>query len=1081
MSVDFANATDVIEVIVPGQTQVLTLAVPGIQGPPGKFKVGTVITGAPGTSAAISTTLNAQDEQVVNFTIPRGDVGAPNTLAIGTVTTGTPGTTATASITGTAPNQTLSLTIPRGDVGATGPAGTITSATASSLAAGSTPTVTLGGTATARTFAFGIPTGATGATGPVNTIAIGTVTTGAPGSSATATITGTAPNQTLNLTIPQGAQGPVGAGAPDATNTAKGSIMLAGDLAGTADSPAVVATKTNTANALVRRNGSGDADFGRVYSGTSGTAQTPAAANELTRKDYVDASGTSAATPSTIMRRDNTGVTQVEKIGIAQTPTGASEATRKDYVDAQVATRAASSHTHLTADISDSTVTGRSVLTAIDAAAARTAIGAGTGNSNLAIGTTSTTAKAGDYQPTVANISDATVIGRTVLTSIDAAAVRTAIGAGTSSLAIGTTSTTAKAGDYAPPSDGAAGVATMRTLGTGATQAAAGNDARLSDARTPLAHTHTAVNISDSTLVGRSVLTAVDATAARTAIGAGTGNSNLAIGTTNTTAKAGDYQPTAANISDSTVTGRSVLTAVDATAARTAIGAGTSNLAIGTTAGTAAAGNDTRLSDARTPTAHTHSVTDLTATGTKSATTFLRGDNTWAAPAGGEGAFVVDKTLGNGSSPAAAGIQAQLDAANAAGGGRVYVPNGTYMIGTTLTIGSNTWLQLDPSATLRRAAEINSLLVNKTSGAGGYGGATNIRVSGGVWDGNQTGFTTNCTLMGFGHADGVTVEDATLRNLAGFWHLLEMNAVRRGRVLNCLFDGLSGTGGATAEMMQLDLAMSTGVFPWFGPYDNTPCDDFTISGCTFRNGQRGFGSHSQLAGFPHTKVRVLNNHFENFTDVAITPLYTWDLVISGNTGRECRSFVVIDTPDAEMRNIVISDNVFMNETIQDTANGRGIFLQGGSVAARVILDVVISNNVLRGMGKHGIGPDFCDSVTVIGNNIKSTGTAITGAVTSGGIWMYRVSGGRVIGNRVAITGGASTSADAADIIIGAATGAVGDTNKIIVADNHASIYRANAMCTDVIEHDNQWTTRTLVAGTTRYQVHHNLTGTTWTA
>lgn len=102
--------------------------------------------------------------------------------------------------------------------------------------------------------------------------------------------------------------------------------------------------------------------------------------------------------------------------------------------------------------ITDSTAIGRSVLTAATAAAARTAIGAGTGNgtSNLAIGTTSTTAKAGNYQPTAANISDATAVGRSVLTATDAAAARTAIGAGTSNLALGTTATTAKAGDYQP-------------------------------------------------------------------------------------------------------------------------------------------------------------------------------------------------------------------------------------------------------------------------------------------------------------------------------------------------------------------------------------------------------------------------------------------------------------------------------------------------------------------------------------------------------------------------------------------------------------------------------------------------------
>lgn len=51
-------------------------------------------------------------------------------------------------------------------------------------------------------------------------------------------------------------------------------------------------------------------------------------------------------------------------------------------------------HTHTAAQISDSTATGRALITALDAAAARTAIGAGT--SNLAIGTSGTTAMVGN-------------------------------------------------------------------------------------------------------------------------------------------------------------------------------------------------------------------------------------------------------------------------------------------------------------------------------------------------------------------------------------------------------------------------------------------------------------------------------------------------------------------------------------------------------------------------------------------------------------------------------------------------------------------------------------------------------------
>lgn len=59
----------------------------------------------------------------------------------------------------------------------------------------------------------------------------------------------------------------------------------------------------------------------------------------------------------------------------------------------------------------------------------------------------------------------------------------------------------------------------------------------------------TSDSIADATAVGKSVLTAATAAAARTVIGAGT--SNLAIGTTASTAKAGNYTPTTSEVADS--------------------------------------------------------------------------------------------------------------------------------------------------------------------------------------------------------------------------------------------------------------------------------------------------------------------------------------------------------------------------------------------------------------------------------------------------------------------------------------------------------------------------------------------------
>lgn len=68
----------------------------------------------------------------------------------------------------------------------------------------------------------------------------------------------------------------------------------------------------------------------------------------------------------------------------------------------------------------------------------------------------------------------------------------------------------------------------------------------------------------------------------------------------------------------------------------------------GTGANTACEGNDTRLSDARTPVAHNHDAGDINAgtvatarlgSGTANSSTYLRGDQTWATPSGGAAAW----------------------------------------------------------------------------------------------------------------------------------------------------------------------------------------------------------------------------------------------------------------------------------------------------------------------------------------------------------------------------------------------------------------------------------------------------------
>ena len=204
----------------------------GATGPANSLAIGTVTTGAEGSTATATITGTAPN-QTLSLSIPRGNTGPANSLAIGTVTTGAAGSTATATITGTAPNQTLSLAIPRGDTGltgatgATGPANSLSVGTVTTGAAGSSATATITGTAPNQTISFSIPrgdtgltgaTGSTGAAGAAATISVGTVTTGAAGSNASVTNAGSSSAAVLNFTIPRGDAGTNGTNGSNGTN-----------------------------------------------------------------------------------------------------------------------------------------------------------------------------------------------------------------------------------------------------------------------------------------------------------------------------------------------------------------------------------------------------------------------------------------------------------------------------------------------------------------------------------------------------------------------------------------------------------------------------------------------------------------------------------------------------------------------------------------------------------------------------------------------------------------------------------------------------------------------------------------------
>lgn len=260
------------------------------------------------------------------------------------------------------------------------------------------------------------------------------------------------------------------------------------------------------------------------------------------------------------------------------------------------------------------------------------------------------------------------------------------------------------------------------------------------------------------------------------------------------------------------------------------------------------------------------------------------------------GEYVVNKSSGD----AYTAIQSCLDKAKDSNGGTVKVPAGTYEISDVLRIYSNTTLQLDKNATIKRAAGNEKIMI--VNGAyddrlkGGYSKNTGITITGGTWDGSNGSSAASengSNNLYFGHASNITIKDTTIKNCYGE-HLLELTAVKDSTVDNVTFDNFIGKyneENAYKEALQLDYTDET-TSEAFPPFDKTACQNITITKCTFKNYPAGVGSHSMGVN-KHINIGVSGCTFENITNVCVDAQNYLDIKVSNSkqTGKNPVAFI----------------------------------------------------------------------------------------------------------------------------------------------------------------------------------------------
>ena len=341
---------------------------------------------------------------------------------------------------------------------------------------------------------------------------------------------------------------------------------------------------------------------------------------------------------------------------------------------------------------------------------------------------------------------------------------------------------------------------------------------------------------------------------------------------------------------------------------------------------------------------------------------------------------------------------------------KVVVPAGQYTLSDHLLVYSNTTLDLT-GVTFKKNYSTGTMITigHNTDVPTGDSYYKDITITGGVLDADGASGKKVGTIIKFFHASNITISGVTLKNCCNAHHI-DFAGCSNVTITGCTFDGHYATGNNAKnnmEALQLDI-LEESHFPDLNKasYDGTMSKNVTITGNTFKNVDRGLGTHSAFAGKYIDNVTITNNSFTNIDGYAITTFNYRNVNISSNTLKNCGSGIYYRSANPENANLYATGlpgqedpgTVIANNTIEITKSGDKYFTQF-PYAIRLYGEVLSADAKIEG-GSLKAGDYRAKNITISNNDITINCCA-------NGLWLVGAVGSNTFGNTVKYNSGDS--------------------------------------------------------------------------